>query len=117
MLFTRSGKMTIKNAKYAEDPSPIEPGCPCYTCRYYSRAYLRHLYFAEEILAFRLNTVHNLYFYLAFMQEMRAAIAADRLDAFRQDFTSRWESSLEPGEDSEVTSVPTGRRISLSAGI
>jgi len=117
MLFTRSGKMTIKNAKYAEDPSPIEPGCPCYTCRHYSRAYLRHLYFAEEILAFRLNTLHNLHFYLAFMQEMRAAIAEDRLEEFRQDFSSRWEPSVESAADLGLTSLPTGKRISLSARI
>jgi queuine tRNA-ribosyltransferase len=117
MLFTRSGKMTIKNAKYAEDPSPIEPGCPCYTCRNYSRAYLRHLYFAEEILAFRLNTIHNLHFYLTFMREMRQAIAEDRLDGFMQDFNSRWESSAEPERGPNFTSLPTGKRISLSARI
>ena len=117
MLFTRSGRMTIKNARYAEDPSPIEPGCPCYTCRNYGRAYLRHLYFAEEILSFRLNTIHNLHFYLAFMQEMRTAIAEDRLDGFRQDFNSRWNSSVEPGENPNLTSLPTGKRISLSTRI
>lgn len=117
MLFTRSGKMAIKNAKYAEDPSPIEPGCPCYTCRNYSRAYLRHLYFAEEILAFRLNTIHNLHFYLTFMREMRQAIAEDRLDGFIQDFNSRWESSAEPEGSPNFTSLPTGKRISLSARI
>ncbi len=117
MLFTRSGKMTIKNAKYAEDSSPIEPGCPCYTCRNYSRAYLRHLYFAEEILAFRLNTIHNLYFYLAFMQEMRAAIAEDRLEEFRQDFNARWESPVEPAGDSKGASLPTGKGMTLSSGI
>jgi queuine tRNA-ribosyltransferase len=116
-LFTRSGKMTIKNARYAEDPSPIEPECPCYTCRNYSRAYLRHLYFAEEILAFRLNTIHNLHFYLAFMQEMRAAIAEDRLDGFRQDFNSRWDFPAEPAGDPNLTSLPTGKRLSLSARI
>ncbi|MDO8957508.1 MAG: tRNA guanosine(34) transglycosylase Tgt [Deltaproteobacteria bacterium] len=117
MLFTRSGKMAIKNAKYAEDPSPIEPGCPCYTCRNYSRAYLRHLYFAEEILAFRLNTIHNLHFYLTFMREMRQAIAEDRLDGFIQDFNSMGEPSVEPEGNSSLLSLPTGKRISLSARI
>jgi queuine tRNA-ribosyltransferase len=116
-LFTRWGKMTIKNAGYAEDSSPIEPGCPCYTCRHYSRAYLRHLYFAGEILAFRLNTIHNLHFYLAFLREMRQAIAEDRMDGFRQDFNSRWEPSAEAEEGSDLTSLPTGRRISLAAQI
>jgi queuine tRNA-ribosyltransferase len=117
MLFTRSGKMAIKNAKYVEDPSPIEPGCPCYTCRNYSRAYLRHLYFAEEILAFRLNTIHNLHFYLTFMREMRQAIAEDRLDGFIQDFNSMGEPSVEPEGNSSLLSLPTGKRISLSARI
>jgi queuine tRNA-ribosyltransferase len=117
MLFTRSGKMAIKNAKYAEDPSPIEPGCPCYTCRNYSRAYLRHLYFAEEILAFRLNTIHNLHFYLTFMREMRQAIAEDRLDGFIQDFNSMGEPSVEPEGNSSLLSLPTGKGISLSARI
>ncbi len=117
MLFTRSGKMAIKNAKYAEDPSPIEPGCPCYTCRNYSRAYLRHLYFAEEILAFRLNTIHNLHFYLTFMREMRQAIAEDRLDGFIQDFNSTGEPSVEPEGNSSLLSLPPGKRISLSARI
>jgi queuine tRNA-ribosyltransferase len=117
MLFTRSGKMAIKNAKYAEDPSPIEPGCPCYTCRNYSRAYLRHLYFAEEILAFRLNTIHNLHFYLTFMGEMRQAIAEDRLDGFIQDFNSMGEPSVEPEGNPSLWSLPPGKRISLSARI
>jgi queuine tRNA-ribosyltransferase len=117
MLFTRSGKMAIKNAKYAEDPSPIEPGCPCYTCRNYSRAYLRHLYFAEEILAFRLNTIHNLHFYLTFMREMRQAIAEDRLDGFIQDFNSMGEPSVESEGNSSLLSLPPGKRISLSARI
>ncbi len=74
MLFTRAGRLVIKNARYAEDDLPIEPGCSCYTCRNYSRAYLRHLYLAEEILAMRLNTIHNLHFYLTFMREIRQAI-------------------------------------------
>ena len=79
MLFTRGGRLVIKNARYAEDDSPVEPGCSCYTCRHYSRAYLRHLYLAEEILAMRLNTLHNLHFYLNFMGEIRRAIAEERL--------------------------------------
>ena len=79
MLFTKSGRLVIKNAKYAEDDYPVEPGCSCYTCRHYSRAYLRHLYLAEEILAMRLNTIHNLHFYMTFMAEVRQAIAEERL--------------------------------------
>jgi len=79
MLFTRAGRLVIKNARYADDEGPIDPGCSCYTCRHYSRAYLRHLYLAEEILAMRLNTIHNLRFYLTFMGEIRQAMAEDRL--------------------------------------
>jgi len=98
-LFTRSGKIVIKNAQYAEDPSPIEPGCLCYACRHYSRAYLRHLYQAEEILALRLNTIHNLHFYLQFMKDMRKAIAEDRFEAFGQEFQARWVSGAEPSSE------------------
>ncbi len=79
MLFTKRGRLVIKNARYADDEGPIDPGCSCYTCRHYSRAYLRHLYLAEEILAMRLNTIHNLHFYLTFMGEIRQAMAEDRL--------------------------------------
>jgi queuine tRNA-ribosyltransferase len=95
-LFTRFGRMVIKNAKYAEDSSPVEPGCLCYTCRHYSRAYLRHLYLAGEILAVRLNTIHNLHFYLRFMSHIRQAIGEDRLDRFMRDFNDQWESGEEP---------------------
>mgnify|MGYP001074429265 CR=1 FL=1 len=94
-LFTRSGKVVIKNAKYAEDSLPVEPGCACYNCRHYSRAYLRHLYLAEEILAVRLNTIHNLHFFLQFMNDMRKAIAEDRFDTFAQGFHSNWISGEE----------------------
>ncbi len=95
MLFSRNGRKVIKNARYAEDPLPVDPACSCYTCRHYSRAYLRHLYLAEEILAVRLNTIHNLYFYLTLMKEIRQAIADDCLDEFARDFLFCRES----GED------------------
>jgi queuine tRNA-ribosyltransferase len=78
-LFTRGGRLVIKNARHADEEAPIDPGCSCYTCRNFSRAYLRHLYLAEEILAMRLNTIHNLHFYLNFMGEIRQAISEDRL--------------------------------------
>jgi queuine tRNA-ribosyltransferase len=83
-LFTRSGKIAIKNAEYADDPRPLDPGCPCYTCRHFSRAYLRHLYLAGEILALRLNTVHNLHYYLQFMRDLRQALKEGALDSFRE---------------------------------
>jgi queuine tRNA-ribosyltransferase len=86
MLFTTSGKINIKNAVFAEDRSPIDERCGCYVCRNYSRAYLRHLYRSGEILASRLNSWHNLHYYLSLMAEARKAIAEDRFVQFRQEF-------------------------------
>ncbi len=85
-LFTATGKMTIKNACYADDERPIEENCRCYTCRGFSRAYLRHLFMAREILAYRLNTIHNLYYYTHLMGGLREAIKQDRVDAYVQVF-------------------------------
>jgi queuine tRNA-ribosyltransferase len=73
-LFTPSGKISIKQARYAEDGRPIDETCHCYTCRNYSRAYLRHLYLSKEILSSRLNTTHNLYYYISFMKGIREAL-------------------------------------------
>lgn len=86
MLFTSSGSINIKNARYAEDPSPIDAECGCYVCRNYSRAYLRHLYRAGEILSSRFNTYHNLYYYLNLMERAREAITQGRFSEFRQNF-------------------------------
>lgn len=85
-LFTRSGKLVIKNSRYERDGAPVDPECGCYTCRNYSRAYLRHLFMAREILASRLNTIHNLYYYTALMGEMREAIREDGFKGFRESF-------------------------------
>ena len=73
-LFTSGGKVSIKQAQYAEDGRPIDETCGCYTCRHYSRAYLRHLYLANEILSSRLNTVHNIYYYIELMRRIRETI-------------------------------------------
>jgi queuine tRNA-ribosyltransferase len=73
-LFTSQGKVNIKRAEYAEDDSPLDPNCGCYTCRNFTKAYLRHLYMAKELLSYRLNTYHNLYFYLDLMKQIRKAI-------------------------------------------
>jgi queuine tRNA-ribosyltransferase len=86
MAFTTSGRVVIKNAVHGNDSGPLDPACGCYTCRHYSRAYLRHLYVAREILAYRLLTLHNLYYYLNLMVNMREAIAKGRFDVFRQNF-------------------------------
>jgi len=85
-LFTRFGDLKIKNARYKDDTGPLDPSCSCYCCKNFSRAYLHHLHRAKEILGARLNTIHNLHYYLNLMQEMRDAIDADRFDAFRQQF-------------------------------
>ena len=88
-LFTRDGVVRIRNARYRDDPEPIEPGCSCYTCRHYSRAYLRHLDQCGEMLGSRLNTLHNLHFYLQLMAELRSAIAAGTVAAFAGEFLGR----------------------------
>jgi queuine tRNA-ribosyltransferase len=92
-LLTRRGPLSIKNARYAEDFGPPDPECGCYTCRHFSRAYLRHLFVAGEMTAATLNTVHNLYFYLDTMKRIREAImfgTFGRLRAeFRQTFSRR----------------------------
>jgi queuine tRNA-ribosyltransferase len=86
MAFTSTGNVVIKNARHAADPGPLDAACGCYTCRHYSRSYLRHLYVAREILAYRLLTLHNLYYYLNLMVSMRQAVAQNRFAAFRRDF-------------------------------
>jgi queuine tRNA-ribosyltransferase len=74
LLFTSEGRLTIKNARYATDDGPLDPNCPCQVCSRYSRAYLRHLYASNELLAQVLNTVHNLAYYLDTMRKVRQAI-------------------------------------------
>lgn len=85
-LFTRTGPLNIRNARYAEDDRPVDEACGCYTCRGFSRAYLRHLAVTGEIISATLNTLHNLYFYLDTLRRMREAIEFGSFDAFRQDF-------------------------------
>ena len=86
-LFTSSGKISIKQAQYAEDRKPVDETCTCYTCRHYSRAYLRHLYLTKEILSSRLNTIHNLYYYISLLLKIREAIQGGRLLNFCQSNT------------------------------
>ena len=88
-LFTATGVLNIRNAQYASDLGPVDAGCGCYTCRNYSRAYLRHLDQAREILASRLNTIHNLYFYQTLMRDIRDAIEAGRWRAWQAGFERR----------------------------
>ena len=91
VLFTSKGKISIKQAKYAEDEKPIDEGCSCYTCRHYSRAYLRHLYVSKEILSSRLNTIHNLYYYMSLIKNIKEAIQEDRLTEFYRTHYSKLE--------------------------
>ncbi len=85
-LFTRHGAVRIRNSAYRDDTRPLDEACGCYTCRHYSRAYLRHLDKCAEILGARLNTIHNLHYYQELMAGLRAAIAAGTLHAFVADF-------------------------------
>ncbi|MGD2119961.1 MAG: tRNA guanosine(34) transglycosylase Tgt [Chromatiales bacterium] len=85
-LFTHSGIVRIKNAVHADDTGPLDPLCDCYTCRNYSRAYLRHLHRCNEILGARLMTIHNLYYYQSLMRGLRDAIDTDSLPAYVKDF-------------------------------
>ncbi len=85
-LFTSSGPLAIKNARYIDDDRAVDEHCDCYTCSHYSRAYLRHLFMAKELLAYRLNTIHNLAYYTQFMEEIRQAIREERLAQYRENF-------------------------------
>jgi queuine tRNA-ribosyltransferase len=89
-LFTRSGRINIRNAQFERDARPIEEDCQCYTCRSFSRAYLRHLFKAKELLAPRLATIHNVHFLLALMQEIREAIAEGRFQTLKDGFLSSY---------------------------
>ena len=88
-LFTERGTINISNARFRDDDGSVDPSCSCYTCRHYSLAYLRHLYTAREILAHRLNTIHNVHYYLNLMRNMRNAILKDRFDQFKKAFYSK----------------------------
>ncbi len=96
-LFTGTGKISIRNAGFTDDDRPIDPECDCYTCRKFSKAYLRHLFMSKELLAYRLNTIHNLHYYARLMDGMREAIFEDRLDEFRRAFYERRRVKEEGG--------------------
>jgi queuine tRNA-ribosyltransferase len=98
-LFTSEGKVIIKNSKYTDDESPPDPICLCYTCRHYSRAYLRHLFVAQEILSSRLNTIHNVYFYNNLMKRIREEIKKDSLLDF---YASVQRSAGRDQEDKQI---------------
>lgn len=87
-LFTSRGRISIKREEFKKDPTPLDPDCKCYTCRNFSRAYLRHMFMSREILSMRLNTIHNLHFYLEFFRRMREAIRNQEFDKFRKKQTA-----------------------------
>jgi len=92
-LLTRRGRLNLRNAQYAADPLPIEPGCTCYACQHFSRAYLRHLFKADEILGLHLATLHNVHFMLRLMEEIRAHVSAGTFAAFRERFLAEYRPS------------------------
>ena len=97
-LFTSAGVVNIRNAAHQSDLGPLDPACACYTCRNYSRAYLRHLDRCNEILGARLNTIHNLHYYLELMRRLRAGIEAGSLDSVLRDYPLK-----EPRESAQVS--------------
>lgn len=94
-LYTWSGKVSIKRVEYREDAGPLDPECDCYTCKHYSRSYLRHLFLSGEILGSRLNTIHNIHFYMSLMAKARAAIREGKWPEFRDQCISRFVRNRE----------------------
>ncbi|RLA85106.1 MAG: tRNA guanosine(34) transglycosylase Tgt, partial [Deltaproteobacteria bacterium] len=93
-LFTPWGTMSIKHARYSRDPNPIDPDCHCYTCRNFSRAYLRHLFLSRELLAYYLNTIHNLHYYLTLIRNIRKALNEGTFQEFRREFYRRRQNEI-----------------------
>src|SRR5256885_6141190 len=99
LLFTRRGRLQIKAARYARDPRPPDGECRCYTCRTFTRAYLRHLYAAQELLAYRLNSLHNLTFYADLMTDLRAAIERGESRAFVEGALEAFREGVDAAAD------------------
>ena len=98
-VMTSRGKLVIRNAVYARDYQPIDAECSCYTCQNYTRAYLRHLIKANEILGHRLTTIHNLHYLLNLMQQIREALKEERFPAFRQQFWEQYPAETKQEEE------------------
>ena len=92
-LFTRHGDIKIRNARWRDDPRPLDPDCACHTCQHFSRAYLHHLQRTNEIAGARLSTLHNLFFYLEIMAQMRQAIKTQSLEAWAKQFLQQRASN------------------------
>jgi queuine tRNA-ribosyltransferase len=97
-LFTQWGDLRIRNARHQDDTRPVDAHCGCYTCRNYSRAYLRHLDKCNEILGSRLNSIHNLHYYQFLMREIRQAIADDRFEAWADAFYRKRRAGIDAAD-------------------
>ncbi len=102
LLFTSQGRLVIRNAEYARDERPVDADCRCYTCRTHSRAYLRHLFSTREVLALRLNTLHNVHHYLELMRQAREAIVANRFTSFASEVAARQGQASERDFEASV---------------
>ncbi|OPY80978.1 MAG: Queuine tRNA-ribosyltransferase [Syntrophorhabdus sp. PtaU1.Bin153] len=111
-LFTNDGRINIKHAKYVKDESPIDEQCQCYTCRTFSRAYLRHLFVSHELSSYYLNTIHNIFFYNNLIRNIREAIREGSFETFYEAFKSKWKG----GELQNEYSVCDGHPGSVRAG-
>ncbi len=94
-VFTRNGKLIIKSARYKEDFAPIDSECQCYTCRNFSRAYIRHLFSVDEFLGMKLATIHSLHFYLELVEKARKAILEDRFESFKISFGAKMDDIMD----------------------
>ncbi|MFN3504649.1 MAG: tRNA guanosine(34) transglycosylase Tgt [Caldimicrobium sp.] len=99
-LYTSEGIISIKNSCYKEDFTPLDPYCECYTCRHYSKAYLRHLFLSKELLVYSLLSLHNLYFYGKIIQRIKEAIIEGTLQALREEFISKYYRTKEEEDES-----------------
>jgi queuine tRNA-ribosyltransferase len=115
-VFTRRGKVVIKNAEWKGDPRPLDPDCACYTCRHFSRAYLRHLFHAGEILGPRLATLHSLAFYLGLMAEIRESIAAGRFETMSRAFLAEYVVGETPARRPPARGSRLGRSAPVRGG-
>jgi queuine tRNA-ribosyltransferase len=104
-VFTPDGPLTITHARYTRDPAPLDAECPCLACRRFSRAYLRHLFIARELLAYRLLSLHNVTFYLHLMEMMRGAVTASAFGPFRSRFLDRYGLESVSGSDPTSTEM------------
>jgi queuine tRNA-ribosyltransferase len=102
LLFTSFGTLNIKHARYSKDTAPPDPQCNCYTCRHFSRAYLRHLFLARELLAYRLNAVHNLHYYHSLIRHIRQALSEDTMGPLVREYVS---PPADKGENSKKKEV------------